>query len=110
VSALALDAATIEAIADALAERLARPPAQPAALLSVAEVAARLGRSRDWVRSHRHELGVVAGTGARPRLLFAAEHVAAYGRPYAVPQIPRVTARRRSSPATDALLPYRRST
>ena len=45
------------------------PPAER--LLTVPEKATELGRSREWVREHRHELGVVAvGHGTKPRLYF----------------------------------------
>lgn len=44
-------------------------------VISVRQVAVRLGRSAEWVRDHRDELGLVAGQGARPRLLFDAAAV-----------------------------------
>lgn len=47
-------------------------------VLTAREVAERLGRSVDWVREHRGELGLVPGPGARPRLLFNAEAVEAW--------------------------------
>lgn len=47
--------------------------------LSAKEVAARIGRSPDFVRAHREELGVIShgesGPGRRPRLLFDADAV-----------------------------------
>lgn len=39
-------------------------------LLTAAEKARELGRSVEWVRDHRHELGLVQLEGERPRLLF----------------------------------------
>ncbi len=46
--------------------------------LTVADVAARLGRSADWVRDHRAELGLLPAEGRRPRLLFDPEAVAVW--------------------------------
>lgn len=40
-----------------------------------ARVAQEIGRSRDFVRDHRHELGVLPAEGDRPRLLFDVEAV-----------------------------------
>jgi hypothetical protein len=48
-------------------------------LVSAAEVARRLSRSRPWVYDHADELGAVKlGTGDRPRLGFPPEAVEAY--------------------------------
>ena len=45
--------------------------AEPARLLTAAEVAARLSVARGWVYEHARELGVVRlGDGPRPRLRF----------------------------------------
>ena len=45
------------------------PPSER--LLTVAEKAAELGRSHDWIRAHRDDLGAVAvGNGPKPRLYF----------------------------------------
>jgi len=46
--------------------------------LTARQVADVLGVSYDLVREHRHELGVLAGQGARPRLLFHAAAVDRY--------------------------------
>lgn len=46
--------------------------------LTAREVAERLGCSYDFVRDHRHELGVLPVVGARPRLLFDAAAVDAW--------------------------------
>jgi len=71
-----------EAVARRVVELLADQPSSPAPpastgprLLTARQVADRLGRSTDWVRSHRVELGQVPGVGARPRLLFDAAAV-----------------------------------
>ena len=71
-----------EAVARRVVELLAEQPSSPASpasagprLLTARQVADRLGRSTDWVRSHRAELGQVPGVGARPRLLFDAAAV-----------------------------------
>ena len=70
-----LDAASIEAIANRVVEKL-RGDEQ---LLDAAEVARRLGRSRDWVYRHANELGAVRlGDGDRPRLHFRPSVVNAY--------------------------------
>ena len=67
-----------EAIAERVAE-LVRTDEKPDGLVDAAEVARRVGRSRDWVYAHRHELGVVPlGKGPRPRLGFTRAKVAAY--------------------------------
>lgn len=68
-----LHPASIEALADALAARLAgqhRDHVAPG-LVSASTLAARLGRSPAWVRAHADQLGAIRdGTGPRPRLLF----------------------------------------
>lgn len=70
-----MTAAEIEAIArrvaELLAETVGRPRPDANRLLSAAEVATRLGRSRDWVYDHADDLGAIRlGTGPRPRLAF----------------------------------------
>ncbi len=74
-----------EAVARRVVELLADQPSSPEPpastgprLLTARQVADRLGRSTDWVRSHRAELGQVPGVGARPRLLFDASAVDAW--------------------------------
>lgn len=65
----------VEAIARRVVELLRKEPAAAAlepVLWTTARVAAELGRSAEWVRDHRHELGVVTTSGRRPRLLFPA--------------------------------------
>jgi hypothetical protein len=79
---MTLTPADIEAIAvrtaEILEERGLVAPVEPK-LLSAAEVARRLGRSRDWVYAHRAELGAIPlGDGDRPRLGFPLEGVEAY--------------------------------
>jgi hypothetical protein len=73
-------------LAEALAERVAcrlaemlRERDEGPRMLSATEVGRRLGRSAEWVRDHRDELGVVSlGDGPRPRLSFPSERVEAY--------------------------------
>lgn len=75
-------------VAERLAERLGGVGAggpsgviQPAPTpLTAREVMVRLGRSYDFVRDHRQELGVLAVEGDRPRLLFDAEAVERFAR------------------------------
>lgn len=66
------------------------------------EVAAAIGRSADFVREHRDELGVLPAEGRRPRLLFDPARVRdwasareASGRPQAANPAPVLTSRRR---------------
>src|SRR5213595_625420 len=85
----ALDA-VLERHADRLAERIAplvveqlaellRERDEGPRMLSPAEAGERLGRSAEWVRAHRTELGVVElGDGPRPRLGVPLERLAAY--------------------------------
>ncbi len=69
-------AAALEPVLAELAELRAivarlQPPAAPARLLTTEEKAAELGRTAEWVRDHRQDLGVVSiGDGSRPRLYF----------------------------------------
>ncbi|MEK6272456.1 MAG: hypothetical protein AABM42_07385 [Actinomycetota bacterium] len=82
--------ALAEALAPLVVEQLARPVADRVVeflresgegprMLSTREVAARVGRSPDWVYVHQQELGVVPlGKGPRPRLGFRSEVVDAY--------------------------------
>jgi len=72
-----LDSATIETLAQRIAELLTPTPAprlteRPAGgLLSAAEVSSWCGVSRGWVYQHAAELGAVRiGDGERPRLRF----------------------------------------
>lgn len=63
-------------IADAVAERLA--PSVPE-LLTVAQLAERLGVDETWIRRHAAELGAVRlGDGPKPRVRFEPEAVAEY--------------------------------
>lgn len=67
---LALNEAAINAIAAAVADRIAGTSAVRE-LVSSRELAARLGRTPAWVRSHATELGAVrVGEGSKPRLFF----------------------------------------
>lgn len=77
------NAALVEAIAYRVVELLTSSNVSPTRLagsrvLTCRQVAERLGRSMDWVRAHRDELGKVPGVGARPRLLFDTEAVDAW--------------------------------
>jgi hypothetical protein len=70
-----LDAASIEAVALRVVELLR----DDTPLIPAADVARRLGRSREWVYRHAEELGAVPlGDGERPRLGFERAKVAAY--------------------------------
>jgi hypothetical protein len=94
-----------DAFAAALAERLVEPVAQRVVemlredgqargRMSAADVAQRLGRSRDWVYAHAQELGAVPlGDGPRPRLVFHPERVREFE--------DACSADRRSTPAED---------
>lgn len=70
MSAVRLDASTIDAIARRVADLLAEPSPLPL-LLTAGEVAHRLGVSEEWVRQHADDLGAVRlSEGDRPRLRF----------------------------------------
>jgi hypothetical protein len=72
VCAVALDDASIRAIADGVADALRVAPeivAPP--LMDVSALASYLGVEMGWVYAHAHELGALhLGTGAKPRLRF----------------------------------------
>jgi hypothetical protein len=86
---LDLDPALIDAIAaqllDPLAERVVEvmkneglipAPNPPKQWLDAAEMARRLGVTREWVYEHARELGAVRiGEGPRPRLRFPPEQI-----------------------------------
>lgn len=67
-----LDEEQLERLADLVAERLAeRLAAGPAELIDAAELARRLGRTREFVYDHAEFFGGQrVGDGPRPRLLF----------------------------------------
>jgi hypothetical protein len=69
-----LSPAAVDAVARRVVELLREAPASESAagplLWTTARTAQELGRSTEWVRDHRHELGVVTTRGARPRLMF----------------------------------------
>jgi hypothetical protein len=68
---IALDAATVEAIARCVVELLERRGLQGRELVDAAELARRFGIERSWVYSHAIELGAVKlGDGPKPRLRF----------------------------------------
>jgi hypothetical protein len=74
-----------ELVADRVAARLSGPGGREESrvaarrteprVLTARQVAERLGRSVEWVRDHRAELGLVHGSGPKPRLLFDIEAV-----------------------------------
>jgi len=71
---IALDAATVEAIARLVVELLERRGLQRRELVDAAELARRFGIERSWVYSHAIELGAVKlGDGPKPRLRFDPE-------------------------------------
>jgi hypothetical protein len=71
---IALDAATIEAIARRVIELLERRGLQQRELVDASELARRFGIERSWVYSHAIELGAVKlGAGPKPRLRFDPE-------------------------------------
>ncbi len=64
----------LERLADLLAERLAN--SAHGELIDAAELAKRIGRSREFVYDHAAALGAVRlGAGARPRIMFRWPHV-----------------------------------
>ena len=74
-----LSDADVEAVAAALAPKVVEllrgtPAVAPVdavpGLWSTAQVGDFLGRSAEWVRDHRDELGVITTGGVRPRLMF----------------------------------------
>lgn len=70
---LTLTAADVEAVAQRVVSLLReeRPVVDAGPRLwTTARVASELGRSEEWVRDHREELGVVTTSGVRPRLMF----------------------------------------
>ena len=104
-----------ELVVEATARRvveLLREEALPVAgkPLTVAQVAEMFGRSHEWVRDHRAELGVLPATGTRPRLIFDARRVGEFMRaptPEATESAEPHARRRRRSRSTAALLPIR---
>lgn len=73
-------------------------PAGPR-MWSTARVAAELGRSAEWVRDHRGELGVVTLTGDRPRLLFDPARVCAWATAREVSERSQAAERPQTRPA-----------
>ncbi len=73
---IALDAASVEAVARRVAEliRTERGSHVTRGLVDAATLAVELGVERSWVYAHRDELGAVQlGGGSRPRLRFDVE-------------------------------------
>lgn len=80
-------------VADLLADRAPEPssaPANPAGLLSAAQVSAWWGVDRGWVYQHADQLGAIRlGAGRRPRLRFDPDRVRhAMGQPDRSPTNP----------------------
>jgi hypothetical protein len=103
-----LDAESIRAIAEEVADLLARR-GEPGPLLTAGQVASRFSVDRRWVYDHAAELGVVRlGAGSRPRLRFdpavVAQHLLADApppgrlaiQPTSAPPAPLLPIRRRS--------------
>jgi hypothetical protein len=103
----------VDAIATRVIELLQhQTPVANGRLLTTAQAAQRLGRTQDWVRQHRHQLGLIPSQGERPRLLFNAQALDAYAathttRPAARPAPTQLTARRSRTKTTVDLLPIR---
>lgn len=119
---LGVDHTNLDLLADLVADRVvarlqARPALTEPAVWTTARVAAELGRSEEWVRDHRHELGVLPAAGVRPRLMFDAGAVRSWatardGREQSVAaDRPPVLAARRVAPSRASsdidLLPIR---
>jgi hypothetical protein len=114
VTSVMCHAELVEAIAQRTVELLSETAPIGAKPLTVAEVANLLGRSPDYVRAHRHELGVLPATGTRPRLMFDPERVSQAMRasetlpPTSVGAEPKPHTRRlRRSSSAPSLLPIR---
>jgi len=72
----ALTSEQVEALADLVADRLARQPLAGAALVDVATVADYLAVERGWVYEHAHELGARRlGSGPKAPLRFSLREV-----------------------------------
>lgn len=105
-----------EAIADVLEERGVLSPPKPAAgrVLTVADVAKLLGRSRPWVYEHSAELGAFRfGNGPKARIGFDRDAIERWMRDRQILQSPpepqpRRRGRRRKTAAAAAvkLIPY----
>jgi hypothetical protein len=108
--------ALAEAIVDVLEERGLLSPPEPSAelVLTVADVAKVLGRSRWWVYEHSAELGAFRfGNGPKARIGFDRNAIERWKRDRQVPQSspspqPRRRGRRRkaAAPAAVTLIPY----
>jgi hypothetical protein len=98
----------LEALADLIAERLAARAAGE--LITPAELARRLGRSRDWIYDHAEQLGGIRiGNGDRPRVFFPWPLALEPGgkRQRRKPPIVASTRPRRRKPTSVELLPIR---
>jgi len=101
---ITLSRESVEALADALAERL-RGSAPSHDFIDAAEVARRLAVSRDYVYEHADELGAIRiGNGPRARLRFDPERIAAApSEPTPPPEPARRPRRRRTQPSVELL-------
>jgi len=80
----------IEAVAVRVVELLREEQLTTPGHVDAAELAKRLGRSRDWVYEHADELGALRTDGKRSRLLFdPAEAVARMRRKSVKPEPPK---------------------
>jgi len=99
---------SVDAIADALAERL-RGSDPPQALVDASEAAALLSVSTDWIYRHSASLGAVRiGSGPRARLRFDPARIAALPSEPTPPPAPARRPRRRRSGTDVELLPVGR--
>ena len=102
--ALTLDAASIEAVAQRVAELLGTR--QEHELIDAQAVADRFSVSRDWVYEHATDLGAIRlGDGPRARLRFDPERVAEALAPRPFAAAPPPPRRKRPSSAPVELLP-----
>ncbi len=115
MSAVHLDAESIEAVACRVAELIRGEAVTsghglPDELVDVAEIARRFGVSPDWVYSNADSLGVVRlGDGPKARLRFDPETVAQRLRAGSTPEPSRPShpRRRRATQSSVDLLPVR---
>jgi hypothetical protein len=104
---VSLDATTIDALAEAVADRLRDETPVVAELVDAAEIARRFNVSRDWVYANADDLGAVRlGDGPRGRLRFDPAVVGERLGAENSPRVPSVCPRR-SRGTTAALLPIR---
>lgn len=104
-----LSGASVEAIAQRVAELLEPAADRPGELIDAAEAARRLGVTRDWVYRHAAELGAVRiGEGTRGRLRFDPGQITRPTPPAPVSAPAKRRPRRRQRPTGDLLPIYGR--